>query len=280
MGGYRKILRWKIEPLVLTFLSHLTISQAAIFRYCRWFDKDASKGVSIVDRQLSPEKMDQPGLEPRSHAQALAALRRINFLSGTASQIGRQITKIVPPGTTNSLRILDLACGSGDVLLNILAYCRKKYASVEGIGVDMSPFAIAQAQSLAVQRKITGVEFQVSEVLKNPLPQDCDVIVSSLFLHHLETDKVEQLLKEVAESARHGVVISDLKRSNLGWTLAWVVSRVITLSPIVRYDGPISVQGAFSTAEIREISVKAGMETAEIFDCWPQRWMLRWKKNP
>ena len=142
----------------------------------------------------------------------------------------------------------------------------------------MSPFAIAQAQSLAVQRRIQNVDFRVGEVLKDPLPTDCDIVISSLFLHHLETEKVERLLHEAAQAARIGVVISDLKRSKLGWLLAWIISRVITRSPIVRYDGPISVLGAFSTSEIREIAERAGMGEADIRDCWPQRWMLRWTK--
>ncbi len=232
-----------------------------------------------MDRRLSPEKMDQPGLAPRAHAQALAALRRINFLSGTAFQIQRQITKLAPPESHPRIRILDLACGSGDVLINLVQLCRQKYQSVEAIGIDMSPFAIAQAQSLAVQRKIPQIEFQVGEVLKDPLPTNCDIIISSLFLHHLETERVERLLSEAAEAAKLGIVISDLRRSKLGWLLAWVVARVITLSPIVRYDGPISVQGAFTTSEIREIAERVGIGTAEIRDCWPQRWMLRWSKT-
>ena len=232
-----------------------------------------------MDRRLSPEKMDQPGLDPRAHAQALAALRRINFLSGTAFQIARQIYKIAPPDLHQSIRIVDLACGSGDVLIQLTQRLRKKYEKVETLGIDMSPFAIAQAQSLAVQRKIQDVDFRVGEVLKDPLPTDCDIIISSLFLHHLETEKVQQLLHEAAQAARIGIVISDLKRTKLGWLLAWIVARVITLSPIVRYDGPISVQGAFSTSEIREIAENAGMGNAYIGDCWPQRWMLRWSKK-
>lgn len=233
-----------------------------------------------MDRRLSPEKMDQPGLDPRAHAQALAALRRINFLSGTAYQISRQILKIAPPENHPTLRVVDLACGSGDVLLRLAQRLKKKYQNVELLGIDMSPFAIAQAQSLAVQRRIQNVDFRVGEVLKDPLPTDCDIIISSLFLHHLETEKVQLLLQEAAQAARLGVVISDLKRTKIGWLLAWIVARVITLSPIVRYDGPISVQGAFSTSEIREIAERAGMGEAYVRDCWPQRWMLRWSKNP
>jgi SAM-dependent methyltransferase len=223
--------------------------------------------------------MDQPGLDPRAHAQALAALRRINFLSGTAFQISRQIFKLAPPESQRSIRVVDLACGSGDVLIHLTQYLRQRYEKVESLGIDMSPFAIAQAQSLAVQRRLQNVDFRVGEVLKDPLPTDCDIVVSSLFLHHLETEKVQLLLQEAAQAARIGIVISDLKRSKLGWLMAWLVARVITLSPIVRYDGPISVQGAFTTSEIREIAERAGMGEAYIRDCWPQRWMLRWSKK-
>ena len=75
-------------------------------------------GVPPAARQLVPEVMDDPGLSVDLHEQALDGLRRLNAVSRSAATVwpmirdaGRQLGRPV--------RVLDLACGGGDVLLKL-----------------------------------------------------------------------------------------------------------------------------------------------------------------
>jgi SAM-dependent methyltransferase len=83
-----------------------------------------------------------------------------------------------------------------------------------GIGIDLSPRAIAWARAAAT-RSGTDVAFEVGDVLSAELPR-CDVAISSLFLHHLDDTRARGLLGSMAAAARRGLVVSDLIRSRLG----------------------------------------------------------------
>ena len=55
-------------------------------------------------------------------------------------------------------------------------------------------------------------------------------------------------------------------------------SRLLTRSPIVHVDGPLSVRAAFTVAEARQLAERAGLSGATIRRHWPQRFLLSWWK--
>jgi 2-polyprenyl-3-methyl-5-hydroxy-6-metoxy-1,4-benzoquinol methylase len=107
-----------------------------------------------------------------------------------------------------------------------------------------------------------------------------DVITCSLFLHHLGDSDAEAMLRAMAAAAGRMVVASDLRRSRIGYAMAWVACRVLTRSPIVRVDGPLSVAAAFTMGEARELAARAGLAGATVSSRWPQRYLLVWKRPP
>ena len=75
--------------------------------------------LCVKVRNRLPELMDQPGLDPHLHAQALGGLRRVNRFSATASQLWKPIEELAAQESAGCLRILDVASGGGDVALEI-----------------------------------------------------------------------------------------------------------------------------------------------------------------
>ncbi len=73
----------------------------------------------LGERNLQPELMDAPDLDPQSHAQALVALRRVNVLSRTAAVVWSAIRPLARSQPDRPLRVLDVASGGGDVTLGI-----------------------------------------------------------------------------------------------------------------------------------------------------------------
>ncbi len=122
----------------------------------------------------------------------------------------------------------------------------------------MSAVAVAEARSLALAER-AEVEFRVGNVVDAALPADFDVIVTSLFLHHLTRADAVRLLAAMSQTARRLVVVNDLRRSTAGYLLAQAVCRLITRSPVVHVDGPRSVAGAFTMAEMRQMCVDADL---------------------
>jgi 2-polyprenyl-3-methyl-5-hydroxy-6-metoxy-1,4-benzoquinol methylase len=176
------------------------------------------------------------------------------------------------------IRVLDIAAGGGDVLLRIAKLAARDNIAIEAHGCDISPAAVAYAQVAADRSGLGGVEFFRLNVLAEPLPEGYDVVMSTLFFHHLEESQATDLLRRMANSARQCVLIDDLYRTLLGYLYAWIGGRLLTRSRIVHTDGPLSVRSAYTIAEMSLIAHAAGLSGAEFRRHWPERFLMTWKK--
>ncbi len=149
--------------------------------------------------------------------------------------------------------------------------------SAEIEGCDISPTALDFARLRAEEQEV-DVAFHQVDATQGALPGGFDLVYSSLFLHHLSEDEAAGFLKRLADAGR-AVLVQDLMRTRLGYLLALAAGRVLTRSPMVRVDGPRSVRAAFSLEEVRALASKAGMETAVVERCWPERLALFWKAS-
>jgi 2-polyprenyl-3-methyl-5-hydroxy-6-metoxy-1,4-benzoquinol methylase len=110
------------------------------------------------------------------------------------------------------------------------------------------------------------------------LPNDFDVVMCSLFLHHLSNDDALTLLRRMAAATRCLGLVSDLRRSAYGLFLAYSASRVLSRSKVVHVDAVRSVRGAFTKSELQHLAAEAGLENATVANRWPARMLLRWGK--
>jgi SAM-dependent methyltransferase len=230
--------------------------------------------VSLEHRDREPELMDEPGLAPDRHRAALRGLRRINFLSASAGILWPAIRELARTSSV-PLRLLDVGSGGGDVLVGLWRRARRAGISLECEGADISETALDHGRELARQAGAT-IAFRRLDALADPLP-DCDIAVSSLFLHHLAEADAVRLLQKMKAAARRLVLVNDLTRSRLGYALAWCGCRLLSRSSIVHVDGPRSVRAAFTIAEMRGLSDAAGLVGATLRPRWPCRCLLEWR---
>jgi SAM-dependent methyltransferase len=227
---------------------------------------------AFAERRLQPEVMDQPGLDVRDHELALDGLRRLNAASGVCRQFWRLIARHGHLSRGRPLKVLDVASGGGDVALGLWTIAERTGIKLQTLGLDTSDSACRHAARRC--RPAGGaIRFQQADVTKEPLPTSFDVVICSLFLHHLTLAQSVRLLAAMAAAGRL-LLVSDLRRSAAGYALAQAACRLATTSPIVRYDGPQSVANAFSLAEVRELCVDAGLPDAAVRRAWPYRFMI------
>ncbi len=232
----------------------------------------------MARRQVVVERMDEPGLDARAHRQALAGIRRVNYLSTAVSQLWSPIkTAAIELQGARPLRVLDLGCGSGDTILRLAARAVRERLPIELHGCDRSDIAIAAAMDLAAKRESIRVRFFEHDVLES-IPEGYDVVMCSLFLHHFESTVAEDLLRRMGEAAGRTVLVNDLLRTTAGYALCWIGCRLITTSPIVHFDGPASVRAAFSAREVRDLATRAGLTGATLHRHWPERFLLQWNR--
>lgn len=236
---------------------------------------DLPRDINLRERQMRPEWMDRPDVDPQAHAVALHALGRVNWLSLSAFPVWWAIRRLAARHQGRELRVLDVACGGGDFAVNLARNAMRSGLKLTVDGCDLSETAVQTARDRAAQAKVDCHYFQFN-VLQDPWPTDYDVICSSLFLHHLTTADAEQVLSRMGQVSRHMVLVNDLVRSRLGYFLARYVSHLITRSPIVHYDGPISVAGAFTPRELRGMAQRAGLAGATVRRHFAERMLLQW----
>jgi 2-polyprenyl-3-methyl-5-hydroxy-6-metoxy-1,4-benzoquinol methylase len=234
--------------------------------------------VSLSQRNKQPELMDQPDLAAAAHNHALHALARINWLSGSARILWPALRRLAEEKRGQPLRVLDIATGGGDVPICLHQRAQRTGLVVQFSGVDVSPTAIDHARQRAEQAG-AAVTFFTHDALRGSLPDDYDVIMSSLFLHHLERDQAIDLLRRMGQATRSMVLINDLIRSRSGYCLAWLGARVLTRSHVVHVDGPRSVAGAFTISEACQLADAAGLHGAGASWRWPFRFLLQWRRR-
>lgn len=233
---------------------------------------------SLRERHRQPEQMDQADLAAADHRDALVSLARLNWFSRSSQILAGPIRQTAAAHTgTRPLRILDLACGGGDVLLSLARRMQGLGLNIEWIGLDISDVAVAHAREQA-RRFDLPIQFIQADVLQGVWPEACDVVMCSLFLHHLDESQALALLTRMGREARKQVLINDLKRSRIGYVLAQAACRLLSRSRVVHYDGPVSVAGAFKIAEVRALAEQAGLRQAKVESRWPQRWLLDWSR--
>jgi len=229
---------------------------------------------SLAHRRLQPELMDDPDLDPVRHIVALRALQTVNLLSGTVGRIWREVLELgLAP--TRPLRVLDLACGGGDVVVALQRRADRAGLPLEVHGCDLSPVALDHARGAAEEVE-TRVHFFEHDALSGPLPGGYDLICSSLFLHHLSEADALRLIQELAAAAE-AVLIQDLRRTRLGYVLAFLALHGLSRSDVARVDGLRSVAGAFTLGEVAELTRQAGITKSRLQRCWPQRYTLSWR---
>ena len=234
--------------------------------------------VFFAARVHASEVMDQPGLDPSRHRDALRGLSRVNRISGTAGNLWSRIRTARPIAPETRLRVLDLACGGGDVLLDLAERSAGHLVPIEFFGRDLSETAITHAREAAQRRGLLNVEFSQADALRDAFSDGpFDIVFCTLFLHHLNRDDATSLLRRMAAMSSQIVLIDDLRRSGLGYLFAWVGCRILSRSPIVHVDGPSSARAAFTEPEVLRMAEDAGLHRATMTRHWPQRFLFEWR---
>jgi len=231
----------------------------------------------LENRVLEPEIMDDPEIDRERHFGALRGLARLNKISNSSANLWVPIKKLAIEQKLDTVRVLDIATGSGDIPIGLYKRARKQPFKLEIMGVDISPRALDFARERAAKHD-AKVIFRSLNVLEDDFPEDFDVITASLFLHHLSNDQAEAFLERIAAATRKMILINDLLRNRRGLFLAHAAARMFTRSDVVRVDGPLSVKAAYTLAEMEAMVKSVGLTDVKLTKRWPCRFLLEWRR--
>jgi hypothetical protein len=229
---------------------------------------------SLAARLPGPELMDTAAdVTPAELAAALAQLRFINRRLGGYSTTRRALDDLVARvGRPDAgWTVLDVGGGSGDAAPSMLAWGRARGLAVDVTVVDRDErTAVEAARRLA---STPGARARRADLFEVP-SKSFDVVHASLFLHHFDGDDAARALRRMAEIARVGVVVNDLRRGALPWTLIRWLTGAFSRNRLVVYDAPLSVARAFAADDWPRLGDAAGLDLVA-----RRTWAFRWAVN-
>lgn len=219
--------------------------------------------------------MDAPNLPAARMIETLKGLSLVNAVTRSSRLMWPDLATAARRSQGKRVRVLDVACGGGDVLMTLARWAAEASLDIELAGCDASAQAVSFARETAA-RVGAPIEFFELKVGRDPIPAGYDMVMSTLFLHHLEEDEAIAFLREGAAKAQDRLVVQDLLRGRLSYWFARLGTRLLPLNDICRLDGRTSVEGAFTRVEARGLVQAAGLEDAEIVPRFPFRYLIRW----
>lgn len=221
--------------------------------------------VDTTCRSSSTELMDDFSMNGELLRDSLEKLGTINkWLGGNAVTINGLGHLLLGQSKSQTYTIVDLGCGHGDILRLVADYGRKYGYSFNLVGIDANHDAIDYAVELS--KDYPELSFRKMDVFSEEFPtMDYDIVLSTLFLHHLNQDEINSLLHILTSKARLGIVINDLHRNRVAYGLFKLLGLVISNRMIVQ-DGLTSILRAFKRKELEHISMQLNLES-----------QIRWK---
>jgi hypothetical protein len=222
------------------------------------------------------EIMDDFNLQGVEMQELLTDLKRVNKMLGGNAITLKGINELLKDQyTNNTLTILDIGCGDGEMLRQCAQWAHKKGVNVNLIGIDANAHILKEAEKRS--EEIKNTTFKVVNVFaeKEILPE-FDIALCTLFLHHFKEPQIEGLLNRLTRKAKVGVVINDLHRSFWAFWLFRLYGLLFLKSRIARHDGLVSVARGFKHKELMRISEKIkGVHQLKWKWAFRYQWIIR-----
>ncbi|MBI4161214.1 MAG: methyltransferase domain-containing protein [Acidobacteria bacterium] len=211
------------------------------------------------------ELMDEPARFPEEEIRrALRDLARVNRVFGNRSLLLRHLRALTRGVSRDGeLLLLDIGTGGGDLPAAVAAWAKREGRRVYQIAMDRSPEILRHAADRL--RGSARVGILRADALRLPLADgSVDIAFCSQVLHHLPDAAAAAVLGEMGRVSRLGWIVSDLRRGRLACFLTRLAMRLVSRSPMIRFDGPLSIRRAFTLDEYRRLAREAGADGAAV----------------
>ena len=207
--------------------------------------------------------MDGGGIGFEEFHDCLQTLARINVLTLAYRPTLRWLRQFRGEGLT----LLDAGSGGGDML-------RKIAGRMPGFtlrGLDLNPWSKKSAESLP----FAGIRHDTGDIFDIGPSENIDLIISSLFTHHLTEEQLVNFLRWMEKTATRGWFVNDLHRH---WLPYHFIKHAVKISRnrLIRHDAPVSVARAFTRSDWQRLLAAAGLApgAVSISWCFPFRYCL------
>lgn len=180
--------------------------------------------------------------------------------------------------TSKTYTVLDIGCGGGDTLRAVARWASKRSLTFELTGVDLKNDCVQYAtEHCSRYPNISIRQNDYRDVVSGH--SNFDVVITSLFCHHLRDEEVVDLLTWCTRYARKATIVNDLHRHRLAYYSIRILTQLFSNSYLVKNDAPLSVLRGFTRNDLENILQRVPSSAKMIFWSWAFRWILIIKNN-
>ncbi len=158
--------------------------------------------------------------------------------------------------------IVDLGSGGGDMLRQIEHWARQEGIAVRLTGVDLNPHAARAARGFT--RNASTIEWITADAFSYRPSAPIDVVISSLFAHHLPDHELVRFVRWMEDVTTRGWFINDLHRERMPYYGFKLLAATMRWHRFVRYDGPVSIRRAFRHEDWNRYLAQAGIPADQV----------------
>lgn len=185
-------------------------------------------------------------------------LQRVNRVMGSCGILSRAVRRALTPAPQHGpLRILELGAGDGSLALRIATRLATSWHEAELTLLDRQAL-IADTMGTAFAHLGWTLRPMTLDVLEwaraptqQPLSRRWNVVLTNLFLHHFEEDRLRELLSAVAD--RCDVFVACEPRRTLPALIGSRLLPALGVSADTRHDAIVSVLAGFRGNELSRI---------------------------
>ena len=224
--------------------------------------------MDLSKRSTMTELMDTESVSFEEFRACLVDLASVNVLTLAHGPTLAFLDRVADAGlpVDRPLEIVDVGSGYGDLLRKIDVWARKRGIAVSLTGVDLNPWSARAAAAATLPGR--PIKWVTADAFAYEPPSGIDVVVSSLFTHHLSDRLVARFLAWMDESARIGWFVNDLHRHPLPYHFFRHWARLAHWHRFVQHDGPVSIARAFDEADWRRLLGDAGVDSNTVEIRW------------
>lgn len=215
--------------------------------------------IDLSQRINKSELMDTYECTDQEMLGALRFLKMTNRAFGGCAVILKYLNAFSASWkTAETIKILDVGCGSADISIAIAKWAESKKIKVEICGLELIPQIADFARKNT--RAFPNIRIEQTDILDlDESKNSYDYVLASLVLHHIFSEHCPAVLEQFNRLSARGIIISDLERSWPAYAGIKFLSYLIG-NRIVRNDGPLSVQRSFTVTELKDLAHSLGLD--------------------
>lgn len=223
-----------------------------------------------MDSIDAAERIDNPYEKFSDIRKSMSDVAVTNTLFGGTSAVLHPFKKLLRNWNKSTpCTVLDIGTGSADIPKALIQTGCRHGVEVTVTACDNQYKMLEIARGAIAHPIIDHIKLIQCDASSLPfIAGSFDFVTCSLLLHHIGFDRSVKLIADINRIAKHGFIISDLRRDKLSYLCVKSGMPLIGAHPITRHDGPLSVRRAFTFPEYRKMIALSGVNGIHLASHW------------